>query len=90
MGTVLSRGGRCDSEMAFKMRVGTLAWVGVGSAGGHSVRRGWGGVGASADLSLQLWLSVSPPPPAPGSGQLCGSSFNSCFSPNASLLGRLY
>lgn len=47
--------GRCDTEMAFKMRAGTLAWVGVGCVlARRGVRRGWGGVGASADLSLLL------------------------------------
>lgn len=50
---------RCDIEMAFKMRAGTLARVGVGCVPAScGLRRGWGGVGASADLSLLLWSLV--------------------------------
>lgn len=89
--------GRCDTEMAFKMRAGTLARVGVGCVlASRGVRRGWGGVGASADLSLLLgragYKPRSPRFPPSSPGLFLGFFLNTIpvFSLAASLLGCTY
>lgn len=78
--------GRCGIAVAFKMRAGGWAWVGVGCMpASPGVRRGWGGVGATADLSLWPGSREKPPPPptrAPPGGFFAAlPSGNSYFSP---------
>lgn len=77
--------GRCATEMAFKMRAGTLAWMGVGCMPASCGVKAWVGRGGGECRFVPTALEpgvTSAPPTSPAPGFLADlSSFNYYFFP---------